>query len=58
MAGIQCTTSAVTNGPHLMLKIYQCFDRYCICHLQGEYIMVGCFWQPYIGQAVESQIWC
>jgi hypothetical protein len=35
-----------------MLIIIQHFGKHCSCHLQG--IMVGCFWEPYIGQAVHG----
>jgi hypothetical protein len=38
-----------------MLKVIQCFDKHCICHLQGEYLLVGHFWKPYMGQAIGSE---
>jgi hypothetical protein len=37
-----------------MLKIIQHFSKHCSCHLQG--VMVGRFWQPYIGQAVGGDL--
>jgi hypothetical protein len=39
-----------------MLKIIQCFGTHYSCHLQGEYIMVGRFWQPYTGQAEGGEL--
>jgi hypothetical protein len=39
-----------------MLKIIQRFGKHCICHLQGEYVMVGRFWKPYIGQAIGGEL--
>jgi hypothetical protein len=26
------------------------------CHLQGEYLMTGCFGEPYTGQAVSGEL--
>jgi hypothetical protein len=40
-----------------MLRIIQRFGKHCNCHLQGEYIMVGRFWKPYIGQAVGGDLY-
>jgi hypothetical protein len=39
-----------------MLKIIQRFGKHSSCHLQGKYVMVGRFWQPYIGQAVGAEL--
>jgi hypothetical protein len=39
-----------------MLKISHHFSKHCSCHLQGEYVMVGHFWKPYIGQAVGGKL--
>jgi hypothetical protein len=39
-----------------MLNIIQCFSKHCSCHLQGEYVMFGHFWKPYIGQAVGGEL--
>jgi hypothetical protein len=38
-----CTTTAFGDEPRRMLKIIQRFGKYCSCHLQCEYVMVGCF---------------
>jgi hypothetical protein len=35
-----------------MLKIVQNFGKHCSFHRQGECVVIGCFWKPYIGQAV------
>jgi hypothetical protein len=37
-----------------MLKIIH-FIKHFGCHLQGEYVLVGTFWKPYIGQAVRGE---
>jgi hypothetical protein len=29
-----------------MLKVIQRFRKHCSCHLQGECVLVGCFWKP------------
>jgi hypothetical protein len=34
-----------------MLKVIQRFAKHCSCHLQVQYVLVGHFWKPYIGQA-------
>jgi hypothetical protein len=34
----------------------QRFGNHCSCHLQGNYVMVGHFWKPYIGQAVGGEL--
>jgi hypothetical protein len=47
----ECTTSAFVDEPRRMLRIIKRFGKHYSCHLQGEYVMVGCFWKPYIGQA-------
>jgi hypothetical protein len=39
-----------------MLKITQRFGKHFRCHLRGEYVMVGRFWKPYIGQAVGGEL--
>jgi hypothetical protein len=39
-----------------MLEIIQRFDKYCSCHLQGQYVIVGRFWKSYIGQAVRVEL--
>jgi hypothetical protein len=28
----------------------------CSCHLQGKHVMVGRFWQLYIGQAEDGEL--
>jgi hypothetical protein len=38
-----------------MLKVIQRFGKHCNCHLQGEYVLVGCFWEPHIGQEVGGE---
>jgi hypothetical protein len=38
-----------------MSKIIESFGKHCSCHLQGECIKVGCFWEPCIGQAVGGE---
>jgi hypothetical protein len=40
-----------------MLKIIQRFGKHCSCYLQGEYVIVGRFWKPYIGQAVGGEMY-
>jgi hypothetical protein len=39
-----------------MLRIIQRFGKHCCCHLQGECVVVGHFWKPYIEQAVGSEL--
>jgi hypothetical protein len=39
-----------------MLRIIQRFAKHYSCHLQGEYVMVGHFRKPYIGQAVGGEL--
>jgi hypothetical protein len=39
-----------------MLKIIQHFGKHCSCHLQGKYVMVGCFWIPCIGQTIGEEM--
>jgi hypothetical protein len=46
----ECTTSAFKDEPRRMVKIIR-FGKHCSCHLQGEYVMVGRFGEPYVGQA-------
>jgi phosphatidylinositol kinase/protein kinase (PI-3 family) len=46
----------LSNRDSKVLKIIQHFSKHCSCHLQGESVMVGHFWQPYIGQAVGREL--
>jgi hypothetical protein len=39
-----------------MLRIIQRFGKHCGCHLQGECVVVGRFWKPYIGQVVDGKL--
>jgi hypothetical protein len=39
-----------------MLKIIR-FGKHFICHLEGEYVMIGRFWKPYIEQAVGGELY-
>jgi hypothetical protein len=40
-----------------MLRINQYFGKHISCHLhQGENVMAGQFWKPYIGQAVGGTL--
>jgi hypothetical protein len=39
-----------------MLKIINRFGKHCSCYLQGEYVMVGRFWKPHIGQEVGREL--
>jgi hypothetical protein len=39
-----------------MLKIVYRFGKHCSCYRQGEYVMVGHFWNPYIGQEVGREL--
>jgi hypothetical protein len=39
-----------------MLKIIQLFGKHCSCYLQGKYVMVGHFWQPYVGQTAGEEM--
>jgi hypothetical protein len=41
---------------HQMLGIIHCCNKHCSHHFQGECIVVGCFWKPYIGQAVGDKL--
>jgi hypothetical protein len=45
---------AFGDEPHQMLKVIH-FHKHCSCHLQGEYVLDRCFWEPYIRQAVGSK---
>jgi hypothetical protein len=38
-----------------MLSIIQRFGKHCSFHFQGEYVVAGRIWQPYIGQAVGDE---
>jgi hypothetical protein len=55
VAGDQCVTSAFKTEPCQMLKIVQCFGICYSCHLQGECVVAGHVWKPYIGQAVDGE---
>jgi hypothetical protein len=46
----RCVTSAFGDEPRQILRIIQRFDKHFSCHLQGEYVVVGRFCKPYIGQ--------
>jgi hypothetical protein len=37
-----------------MLKVIHHFVKHYNCHLQDECVLVGHFWKPYIGQAVDD----
>jgi hypothetical protein len=39
-----------------MLRIIQRFGKHCSCYLQGEYVMIGRFLKPYMGQAVGDEL--
>jgi hypothetical protein len=39
-----------------MLKIIQRFGKHYSCHLLGKYVIVGCFWRPYIRKAVGGEL--
>jgi hypothetical protein len=39
-----------------VLRIIQCCGKHCSCHLQGECVVVGCFWKPYIGHVVGDRL--
>jgi hypothetical protein len=34
------------------VEIIQRFGKHSSCHLQVEYVLVGCFYKPYLEQAV------
>jgi hypothetical protein len=38
-----------------MLRIIH-FGKPCICHLQGEFVVVGRFWKLYMGQTVGGEL--
>jgi hypothetical protein len=38
-----------------MLKIIHRFGKHCSCHLQGEYVLIGRFWNPYIRQTIGCE---
>jgi hypothetical protein len=50
-----CTISDFGGEPHSEL-IIQAFGKHLSCHLQGDCVMVGSFWKPYIGQAVSGEL--
>jgi hypothetical protein len=37
------------------LKIIR-FSKHCSCHIQGEFVMVGHFWQSYMRQVVGGEL--
>jgi hypothetical protein len=37
-----------------MLKVIR-FGKHSSCHIQDEYVLVGCFWKPFIRQAVDDE---
>jgi hypothetical protein len=39
-----------------MLRIIQRFGKHCSCHLQGECVVVGRIWKPYIGAGSRWRI--
>jgi hypothetical protein len=41
---------------HQMFKFFQCLHKTCICHVQGECILVGSFKKPYLEQAVGDDL--
>lgn len=51
MAGVKYTTSVVDDEPRRSLKTTR-FGKHCIHNLWDEYVIIGRFLQPYIGQAV------
>jgi hypothetical protein len=50
-----CVTFAFRDESHQMLRIIY-FGKHCTCHIQGECIVVGRFWKPYIGQAIGGDL--
>jgi hypothetical protein len=50
-----CTTSAFWDEPRRLLKVIRRFGKQCSYHLQGEYLLVGHFWRPYIQQAADGE---
>jgi hypothetical protein len=38
-----------------MFKVIQSFGKHSSCHLQGEYILVECFLEAYVEQAVGGE---
>jgi hypothetical protein len=49
-------TSDFGVGPRRMLRIIRRFGTHCSCHLQGECVLVGRFWKPYMGQAESGEL--
>jgi hypothetical protein len=41
---------------HRMLRVIQRFGEHFSCHLQGEYVLIGRFWQPYVVQGVDEAL--
>jgi hypothetical protein len=35
--------------------IIRCFGKYSTCYLQGEHLLIGRFWNPYTGQAIDGE---
>jgi hypothetical protein len=50
------TTSAFGDDPRRILSFIQLFGKHCNCLLQSEYVKVGRFWRPYVGQAVGCKL--
>jgi hypothetical protein len=40
-----------------MFKVIQRFGKHCSCYLQGECVVVGRFWKPYMEQAVSGELY-
>jgi hypothetical protein len=38
------------------LRVIQCFFKRFSCHLQGEYVSLGHFWQAYVVQAMGGTL--
>jgi hypothetical protein len=34
---------------------YSTYRQHCNCHLQGECVLVACFWKPYMEQVVGGE---
>lgn len=49
-----CKTQVFRNEPCQMLKVIRHFSKHCSCRLQGECVLFGNFWKPYVGQAADS----
>jgi hypothetical protein len=55
MITVICATSVVGDEPRRMLNVIQRFGKHPSCHLQGECLLVGCFWKPYIEQVISGE---